>query len=230
MWYGKCYTALTRFQLYSTTLYRVINMKSVDVTAVTISILKIYVVHLPTSRNLLIARQMNNVNIRIVPINRVHRGGLVIMSEKKTDKTWHRKKDKERDWQWEYRTGTKRQRLRETKKDTHSNKESEGGRKIEWQNNKARGAEIMTERHKLQDIKRDRKLRNDRTDRQRGGRQWQRDKDTARQVDKEVGERQTAGQIRSKRNRKWEWGIGDRERDRKKRQERQKHAHVTPLI
>ncbi len=62
-------------------------MKSVDVTAVEISILKMYVVHLPTSRNLFITRQMNNVNIRIVPINRVHRGGLVIMSKKKTDKT-----------------------------------------------------------------------------------------------------------------------------------------------
>ena len=79
-------------------------------------------------------------NIRIVPINRVHRGGLVIMSEKETDKTWHRreKKDKERDWQWEYRTGTKRQRLRQTKEDTHSHKESGGGKKREWQNHRAR--------------------------------------------------------------------------------------------
>lgn len=145
-----------------------------------------YVVHLPTSRNLFITRQMNTVNIRIVPINRVHRGGLVIMSEKETDKTWHRrKKDKERDWQREYRTGTKRQRLRETKEDTHSHKESEGGKKREWQIHRARGGgvEIMTERRKLQDIKRDRKLSED-MDRRGGERQWERD--STRQRDKQT--------------------------------------------
>lgn len=62
-------------------------MKSFHVTPVKFLFKKTYVVHLPTSRNLFITRQMNTVNIRIVPINRVHRGGLVIMSEKEKDKT-----------------------------------------------------------------------------------------------------------------------------------------------
>lgn len=37
---------------------------------------------------------MNTVNIRIVPINRMHRGGLVIMSKKKTHDAGE-KKDRE---------------------------------------------------------------------------------------------------------------------------------------
>lgn len=38
---------------------------------------------------------MNTVNIRIVPINRIHRGGLVIMSKKKTHDTGKKKTKRE---------------------------------------------------------------------------------------------------------------------------------------
>lgn len=156
--------------------------------------------------------QMKTVNIRIVPINSVHMGGLVLMREIKHDTG----KETERDWQ---KSIGQVDRLWETKKDAHSNKKSEGA-----------GAEIMTERHQLQDIKTDGRLSKHRTDRQREGRHWQRDKDTARQGDKQMGERRTAGQIGSKRNGKWERGTAESETERKDKRGRQEHAHVTPLI
>lgn len=39
---------------------------------------------------------MNTVNIRTVPINRMHKGGLVIMSKRKRRDTGKTKKDREK--------------------------------------------------------------------------------------------------------------------------------------
>lgn len=55
---------------------------------------------------------MNTVNIRIAPINGIHRGGLVIMSKKKTHDTGKKDRQRER----EYRTEATE--TRETKTDT----------------------------------------------------------------------------------------------------------------
>lgn len=91
---------------------------------------------------------MNIVNIRTVPINRVHRGGLVIMSKRvaEHEKKYDTGRKTKRGTDSEKSTG-RGQKHRDcgVKEDTESNKDSEGGREIECQNNKARGAEIMTE-------------------------------------------------------------------------------------
>lgn len=82
---------------------------------------KMNVVHPPTSGSLFISTQMNTVNIRIVPINRAHRGGLVIMREIK-----HDREKRERDWQNTGR-GQRRQRRgrqRGTPTQTKSRRES----------------------------------------------------------------------------------------------------------
>lgn len=89
-----------------------------------------YVVHLPPSNNLFITRQMNTVNIRIVPINRIHRGGLVIMSKKKTHDAGKKKKTKREtvrigQRQRDISYGRQRETLHRSKK-----KESQGGKKI----------------------------------------------------------------------------------------------------
>lgn len=93
----------------------------------------------------------------------------------------------------------------------------------------------MTERHKLQDINRDRTLSKHRTDRQIDRDVENSDRETKtlrdREINKWVKDRQQ-GRLGAREMGSEREGPRDREREteRKDKRERQKHAHVTPLI
>ena len=129
-------------------------------------------------------------NIRIVPINRVHRGGLVIMSEKETDKTWHRREkktkrgtDSENTGQGQRDRGYGRQKRTPTHTKSQGEERRGNDRTIERGRGRSNGGETEITRHQeRQETERGHGWTGE------GERRWQRD--STRQRDKQT-DRQT---------------------------------------
>lgn len=95
---------------------------------------------------------MNTVNIRIVPINRAHRGGLVIMSKKikhdtgKKTKTQTVSEKSTGQGQRDRGYGRRRRTPTQTKEDRVTEQQSKGGRDYDKGTHSTRHQERQTER------------------------------------------------------------------------------------